>query len=141
MEREWNIAGVGMSSWERDRAKGDPMLHQRRVGAAGGGGDTCPRSFGSAHQINGGWAGLRGAGDSAQTWVNISCAHTRNSLVPPGLTRTAPAPPGWWGEMVWSHQALPRARLLVQMCLVCSPCPAGLHLGTTCCPLWITQKL
>lgn len=26
MEREWNIAVVGMSSWERDWAKGTPML-------------------------------------------------------------------------------------------------------------------
>lgn len=53
--------------------------------------------------------------------VNISCGHTRSCLVHPGLTRTAPAPPGWQGGIVWSHRTLPRAKLHVQYTLS-APC-------------------
>lgn len=56
MESKWNIAEVGMSSWERTELKGPPCSAKggRVLLCAGcrGGGDACPRGCASALQVN-----------------------------------------------------------------------------------------
>lgn len=135
-EGDWNIAAVGMKPWGRDRAKGAPTLYQGWVGAAVWGLWVlgwhlhevlwvCSPAKQELGQVSGMLVrlpkpGLTSAvvlwGAAQRPWARVGCCCIsrlagRGSVEPPSPAQ--------------SHAPCPT-------CPVCSPCPAGLHLGASC---------
>lgn len=81
--------------------------------AGGGGGDTCN----TAPRVVGVLTRETGAGQACGMLVTLPKPGWASAGITPVINRTAPAPSGWQGGIVWSQQALPRARLHGQCAL------------------------